>query len=119
MNVFQYSAIEQAKFNNVMAECGYEAFTTFFGDLSIAEFVEGASGVKDTYNNVIKSWGSDIKYITEFVMALNHKCWEHHAAGKAELSKVYADLYYKADDFVVDKFKDDEEALSYYYRVTD
>ncbi len=116
MNVFQYSANEQAMFTALMKNLGYETFTTFYGDLSIAEWY-GKEGVLDTYNNVVESWGSSIKYFTEFVMALNHKSWEHYDAGKHELSKLYADLYEKANDYVYEHFKGDD--IDYYFRVTD
>jgi len=118
MNVFQYSANEQAKFDMTLAQSGYKTFTTFFGDLSIAECY-GKSGVEDTYKNVLASWLGDYKYFTEFVMALNHKCWEWYDFGEHELSKFYQDLFYKAQEAFEKKYKNDEEALSYYYRVTD
>lgn len=116
MNVFQYSANEQAKFDATMAEFGYKTFTTFFGDLSIAEWY-GVEGVKDTYKNVVNSWGKDIKYFTEFVMALNHKGCEHYDGNKPNLSKLYFDLYEKAYDFVENHFKGED--LEYFFRVTD
>ena len=115
MNVFQYSAIEQQKFTQEMAGLGYKTFTTFFGDLSIAEW-HGKESILDTYKTVVESWGSDYKYFTEFVMALNHKSFEHFDKNPG-LSSLYADLYYEADDWVSEHFS--KEGKEYYYRVTD
>lgn len=118
MNALTYAAIEQNKFNQTMAEFGHKAFTTFFGDLSIAEYVGGEDGVKDTYRNVVASWGNDIEYFTEFVIALNHKIWEHYEK-KPKLAEVYDNLWRKAQQLVEKNFKDDKDALAYYYRETD
>lgn len=119
MNVFQYQDFEQQKFTRTLAELsGYKTITTFFGDLSIAEWY-GKEGVLDTFKNVCENWIGDYKFFTEFVMALNHKCWEHYDAGKPGLSKLYSDLFYKAQELFLKHYKGDEEALSYYYRVTD
>lgn len=118
MDVLMYSAKEQAKFDNVLAECGYETLTTFFGDLSIAECY-GKSGILDTHKRVCENWIGDYKFFTEYVMALNHKCWEWYDNKQPEISKLYEDLFYKAQSLYEKHYKDNEEALSYYYRVTD
>lgn len=115
MNVFQYAANEQAKFTAEMAELGYTTFTTFFHDMSIAE-VYGKTAIKDTYNQVVKSWGKNIKYFTEFVMTLNHKIWEHYDTHPA-LASLYNDLWQKAEGVVRKNFKGED--LDYYYRITD
>lgn len=57
--------------------CGYTQITTFFEDFSIADAF-GISAVKDTYNRAFKEWKHDYKYLTELVMVLNWKCWEHY-----------------------------------------
>ena len=79
-NVFMYGACEERVFERQASECGYERKTTFFSDLSLAEWL-GAASVRDTYNNVVKSWFNDKVYFTEFVMSLNWKIWEQHARG--------------------------------------
>ncbi len=40
MNVFQYAAREEAAFRAQAQEIGYKPQTTFYNDLSIAEFCE-------------------------------------------------------------------------------
>lgn len=120
MNVFQYSASCEAMFENYLSETsGYKRKTTFYSDLSIAEFMEGKKGVKDTYKRVMKSWLNNIEYITEFCMALNIKSWQAYNENKTELSSLYADLYYKCKDEIYKHFKDDRKALDYFYETTD
>lgn len=116
LQVFELAAMSEVFFEKMMF--GYERKTTFSSDLTIAEYY-GKNDVIDTYNRVMKSWIDDIEFITEFVMALNIKSWEHHAQGNDDLSKFYADLYYKADSEVISHYKDNEDALLYYYRTTD
>lgn len=95
---------------------GYECFTTFWQDFSIAEKY-GVSAVKDTYNRAFNEWKNNYKYLTELVMVLNHKCWHHYENGVTVLSELYADLYYKASGYAYDSLKGEE--LDYYISITD
>ena len=97
------------------AFCGYKQFTTFFEDFGIAEHF-GKSAVKDTYRSAMQSWKTNYKYLTELVMVLNWKSWEH-ANRNPQLSELYADLFYKARDYALDHLKGEE--LSYFLRTTD
>ena len=75
-NVFQYGhAEEKCIFEKQASELGYERKTTFFSDLSQAEWL-GLENVKDTFNNIVKSWLNNYEYFTEFVLCLNWKSWE-------------------------------------------
>jgi hypothetical protein len=116
MNIFAYAASEEKMFENIMRENGYERKTTFYSDLSIAE-VYGKSAIVDTYNRVVDSWGNNRVYFTEFVMCLNYKSWEFDAKGNTELTELYVDLYYKADEIARNTFKGED--LEYYYNTTD
>lgn len=132
MNVFQYSTIAEMNWKRNLADMGcFVPKYTFYGDFSIADWY-GVSSVKDTYKNVIKSWGGDYKALTEIVMVLNHKSWAFD--GRVDSSylgarcteevrkayiKLYAELYEKADAEFRKRYKDNAEAMSYYYEVTD
>lgn len=94
---------------------GYTPRTTFFSDLSIAECF-GKTAIIKTYRDIIKQWGRDIIYITEFVMCLNYKIWQLYELDK-ETAKLYNDLWYKSRDYVINNFKGDD--LSYYYNTID
>ena len=131
MNIFAYMNQEEVYFRNYFAQVGdYQVKYTFFGDLSIAE-VYGKASVKDTYKNVMQSWIGGIEAITEFCMALNIKSWEWDARAQqeglaedmknnaVELSELYADLFYKCRDKIYEHYKDNSDALDYFYRTTD
>lgn len=118
-NVFEYAATCELGFETMLEDCGsYRRKTTFYSDLSIAEWY-GAKDVIDTYRRVMKEWMNNLEYITEFVLCLNWKCWEHHGKGNVPLSKMYSELYYKAEDEVLNHYKDNKSALDYYYRIMD
>lgn len=116
-NIFHYAAAEEkCVFERQAAECGYERKTTFFSDLSIAEWY-GASSVRDTFNRAVSAWLHDVVYFTEFVMCLNWKIWEWNARGNDELALVYDELWRKANDLACDTYKGED--ADYYYRTTD
>lgn len=54
--VLKYAAIQQATFAANMRENGKEPKTTFYGDLSIAEFY-GPKDVQETFQRVKTDWG--------------------------------------------------------------
>ena len=78
----------------------------------------GTEGVKDTYNRAKEDWQYSIEYMTELAMVLNHKSWQHNGKNQT-LCSLYSDLWCNIEDFIYEHFKDNEEAISYYQRVTD
>lgn len=100
---------------NIEAMCGYHPITTFYMDFSIADKF-GLSAIKDTYKRAMEAWKDDYKYLTELVMVLNWKIWEHYGQNE-RFAKLYNDLWKKADKYAQDNLKGDE--LSYFYRTTD
>ena len=100
---------------NIEAMTGYKPITTFYEDFSIAD-IFGIDAIKDTYNNAFKSWKGDYKYLTELVMALNWKIWEHYE-NNDKYAHLYNDLWNKTAEWACQHLKGEE--LSYYYRTTD
>lgn len=94
---------------------GYETKTTFWEDFSIAD-VFGIDAVKDTYNRAFKGWKDNYEYLTELVMVLNWKIWQHYEKNEP-LARVYNDLWQQADLYAVENLKGEE--LDYFYRTTD
>lgn len=97
------------------AFCGYKQITTFFEDFSIADNF-GVKAIKSTYKRAFREWKHDYKYLTELVLVLNWKCWQHLKKNEA-YSKLYADLYYEVHEYALDNLKGEE--LTYYLRITD
>ena len=93
----------------------YEMKTTFQSDFTIADHF-GVSAVKDTFNRAFEEWKENYVYLTELVMVLNWKIWEHHEHDD-NLAEVYNALWERADAYACDHLQGEE--LSYFYRVTD
>lgn len=90
--------------------------TTFWLDFTIADRF-GKNAVKDTFNRAFEEWKTNYVYLTELVMVLNWKIWEHYEKGEHALAILYDGLWKEADAYAVENLKGDE--LTYFYRVTD
>lgn len=99
----------------MMEICGYETKTTFYDDFTIADRF-GIKAVKDTFNRAFEEWKTNVEYVTELVVVLNHKIW-HHYTSNIELAKVYNELYDKANEWCKDNLKGSD--LDYFYKTTD
>lgn len=95
---------------------GYKPMTTYFSDFSIADAF-GEYAIRDTYKRAMDEWKDDYKYLTEIVMVLNWKLWQHYEEGNEKYQDIYNELYEKARSYALSNLKDDE--LTYYYQTTD
>lgn len=93
-----------------------EFSTTFWQDFTIAD-VFGEAAVKDTFDRAFEEWKSDYRYLTDLVIVLNHKLWEHYEKGNESLARLYDSLWKKADGYAMDNLKD--EKLGYFLDQTD
>ena len=100
---------------NIEAMIGYVPKTTFYTDFSIAEGF-GKDAIIDTCNRAFNGWKSNTEYLTELVMALNWKIWEHYEHNN-ELAELYNSLWDKLDRWATTHLIGDD--LAYYYRTTD
>lgn len=100
---------------NIEAMTGYKPKTTFYMDFSIADHF-GESAIRDTYKRAFKSWKNNVEYLTELVMALNWKIWEHVDSNPG-IARVYDQLWEEADNWCCENLKGED--LAYYYRTTD
>lgn len=94
---------------------GYETKTTFWMDFSIADAF-GINAVKDTYNRAFNGWKDNYIYLTELVMVLNWKIWQHYEKNE-QLARVYNELWEQADEYACEHLKGEE--AEYFFRVTD
>lgn len=100
---------------NIEAMTGYKPITTFYEDFSIADAF-GIKAIKDTYKRAFNEWKSDYKYLTELIMVLNWKVFEHYEANE-EYAQLYGKLWRQADEWAYENLKRDE--LNYYINTTD
>ena len=94
---------------------GYEMTTTFWTDFTIADCF-GKAAIKDTFERAFKEWKDNYIYLTELVIVLNHKIWQHYER-ENDLAPLYNELWEKADEYACTHLKGEE--LSHFYRVTD
>ena len=95
---------------------GYVLTTTFWDDFSIADRF-GVDAIKDTFKRAFKEWKGNHIYLTELVIVLNHKIWQHHRLGNLSYAMLYNDLWEKADTYACTHLKGEE--LSFFYQITD
>jgi hypothetical protein len=100
---------------NIEEITGYKPITTFYSDFSIAEKF-GKEVIKETYSKAFEEWNQDYKYITELVMVLNWKIFEHYE-NNDELARLYNDMWEELDNWCLENLKGSE--LSYFIKVTD
>ena len=100
---------------NITKLNGYVPFTTFWQDFSIADRF-GMDAVRDTFHRAFSEWKEDYKYLTELVLVLNHKAWQHCTYHHV-LAEAYMGLYAIADQYACENLHG-EKAL-YYFKTTD
>ena len=100
---------------NIEEMTGYKPITTFWQDFSIADMF-GLEAIKDTYKRAFNEWKGNYEYLTELVMVLNWKIWEHYENNE-EMAKLYNDLWTNADEYALENLVGNE--LKYFLEVTD
>lgn len=100
---------------NVEALTGYKPMTTFWQDFSIADLF-GTKAIKDTYKRAFAEWKTDYKYLTELIMVLNWKIFEHYGKND-KYATLYNEIFTEADEWAYENLKGDE--LNYYLVTTD
>lgn len=93
--------------------------TTFTGDFNIAE-AAGVDAVKDTFERAFGEWRSDIRYLANLTVVVNHGSWRAYDKGNKELTELYCTFYDACMDEVYgeDSPFDDEEK-DYFFSITD
>lgn len=99
-----------------MLDEDYKFKTTFWNDFTIADTF-GVSAIKDTFKRAFEEWKYNYIYLTELVLVLNWKIWEHWDKNNDKLASVYNKLWLKAQDYGYDNLKD--EQLKYFIQTLD
>ena len=90
--------------------------TTFGTDFGIADRF-GKNAIKDTFKRAFENWKDDYKYLTELVIVLNWKIWEHYENGNEEYATLYNDLWEQADGYACETLEGEE--AEYFFEMTD
>lgn len=94
---------------------GYEMESTFWMDFNIADAF-GLEAIEDTFNRAFNEWKNNYIYLTELVIVLNHKIWQHYESNDA-YAELYNELWEKADLYACENLKGEE--LIHFYSITD
>ena len=94
----------------------YQFKTTFWTDFSIAD-VFGVSAIKDMFNRAFEEWRDNYIYITELVLVLNWKLWEHYDNDNMTFAQIYNDFYREAYSYAYEHLEGDE--LKYFFDTLD
>lgn len=100
---------------NIEEMTGYKPLTTLYTDFGIAEAF-GVTAIKDTLKNILETT-TDHKELTELVMVLNWKIWEHYETNDS-LARVYNALWEATREHLTRKVFTKEQ-LKYYYKTVD
>ena len=91
--------------------------TQAWQSFSIAEGISERE-INDTYKRLFKEMKGDCKLLTELVMVLNHKTFQHNEIpGHRRICELYSNLFETADSYALNTLKGDD--LSYFLCVTD
>lgn len=100
-----------------MIEDRLEGFsTTFWQDFTIADAF-GTAAIRDTFKRAFAEWKDNYLYLTDLVLVLNHKLWQHYRAGDEAKARLYDELWNKANNYGYRHLKGEE--LEYFWRVLD
>lgn len=100
---------------NIEEMTGYKPISTFYMDFSIADHF-GAKAVRSTYRQAVKEWKTNCPMVTELVMVLNWKIWEHYQSNKV-LARLYNDLWQELQAWCYGHLKGSD--LEYFARTID
>lgn len=101
---------------------GYKILTDYWEQFTKVELEAetqdaAIKAAKKLYKELLPAAKKDYKKLTELVMVLNHKCWDHSELDQNLIGIWYSDEYLKLHDWALDHLKGDE--FSYYYQTVD
>ena len=92
---------------NIESQTGYTPKTTYYTDFSIAENF-GTKAILETYEKAKKelsqNYMANYKELTELVMVLNWKTWEHYKRNE-KYTKLYNTLWEQLDNIAIENLK--------------
>lgn len=94
---------------------GYTPNTTFWDDFSIAD-IFGVEAIIDTFERAFTEWRSDVEYIAELALVLNHKGL-YYSESRPILSNTYFALWQRLHSWAQDYYTGED--ADYYFNVTD
>ena len=97
-------------------DINYQPKTNFWDMFTEVEPKE--EKIKQLAETLFKKYENDYKALTELVMVINHKSWEH-SNHNTVLSILYSNLYYKYDQMAMKVLDKNKETIEYYFKTLD
>lgn len=81
----------------------------------------GRATVIEIASILYQRWRNNIEELTDLVMVINHKSWDHHYNGNDDMCNLYADLYYEYYEKAIQYLEDNgrEKDITYFVRTLD
>lgn len=81
----------------------------------------GVDYLEEQTENLFRQYRDDIEKLTEWVMVINHKCWDYHEKHEPLASDIYSKLYYKYYEEAINYLDKEnrKDDLSYFIRTLD
>ena len=99
--------------NPIAKDLGIETKTTFWEDFSIADKF-GIAAIEDTYERAFKEWRSDVNYLKELILTLNHKIFQYYES-HPHMAELYQQKYYEAYNWAGANLNDEDLRILYAY----
>ena len=92
----------------------------FWGEFDTVELC-GPATIRGLAEAEFDRYKDDAVSLTDLVMVINHKSWNHHDMGNENLCALYAELYYKYYEKVINFLDNEgrEDDLTYFIRTLD
>ena len=93
---------------------------TFWFEFDMAELY-GEENIRELAAAAFDKWKVEPVILTDLVMVINHKSWDHYDKRNDKLSSLYADLYYEYYEKAINylESKGNEDDLNYFFRTLD
>jgi len=99
--------------NILTRELGIIMKTTFWEDFTLADKF-GISGIEGTYQLAFNEWQSDVSYLKELILVLNHKIWQHHET-LPDIAQLYHQKYDEAYQWAKENLNDEDLQVLFAY----
>lgn len=99
-----------------MKRFNYETKTLMWENFSVLE-QESNAAIKTFYNEVFEEVKNDYICLTELVIVLNWKGWDHYEENRMNTANLYFDLFREAQEYAFENLTGSE--LTYFIRTTD
>lgn len=105
--------------HNYAITSGKELDSSLYLCLSLEEANAGVNGVLSVVTCWAREYCDNIKKLSELVLCVNWKAWEHADRQNERWGRFYSKLYCTLDEMILEYYEGREDEISYYIRFLD